>query len=113
MVAKTMGDSGRIPSVGSGGGHVGGAPVSNKQLYNRKAPRRGKAQGQGLYSERPLLLLCLLLMAVLFLLHLARCDYYVKESHCIEYSVVILWENPTPHGAMSLQIIMNMIFIEQ
>lgn len=45
--------------------------------------------------------------------YLAWCDYSVKESHRIYYSVIVSWENPSPHWAVFLQIITKMIFIEQ
>lgn len=54
----------------------------------------GVQSPRGLSPECPLLLLCHLpLAATAFLLHLVWWDYYVKESHCIYYSVIVLWEN--------------------
>lgn len=60
--------------------------------YDEHTPERQSLRS--LSPECPRLLLCrLLLAATAFLLHLAWWDCYVKESHCIQYSVIVLWEN--------------------
>lgn len=87
---------------------MGHSPVDSKATL--VTSWRGKALGR-LFPEGSWLLLCFLLWAAaLFLLYLAWCGYYMKRCHCIQYIVIVSWENSTFHWAIYLQIIIKMIY---
>lgn len=74
--------------------------------------RRGGNTQQVLFPEWPLFQPHLLLFAAaILMLYLIWYDYCVEGSHCIYYSALVPWENPTHDWAIYLHIILKIIFI--